>query len=693
MRILPVRVIPNTLHQMRYKSTAAPNGLPRLPVPNLRKTLDRYLTSIKPFLLEDAARGGQSFDEAYALRAQWADEFEQGIGSNCQEQLIDLDNRSPFNWLDDNIWLNKAYHEWREPLVVNSNWWLVFCHDDMIPESARQITQESLGAGAYTPWQIRRASWMAYRTLRYKETLAEPESEDLTRTGIWLRENVARMFNIARVPRPNCDELSTPPKSDTLASRSILVMASNWFYLVPVYEVEPQPVPETVPTEDSSKPRLTRISARQLERRIAAVVRDVQSRKSLGEIAVPVGILSADHRDTWAKNLEHLLSLTGHNQNVHTALQGTLFALSLDDTIHAIPPEHSSQRSAAQIELDSHVHSIRSTPSNIANRFFDKPYTIIVDPATRAGAIGEHSPVDALVPSIVGESSVVAGVDARKLDSIEYLEASLYGPPAEANRLHENSGGLRLDWKTDKYIQQECIAAAARATDILNNSDDSVLWFQEYGTDWMKNTAGLSPDAYIQQALQLAWYKTRGEFTATYETVLTRMFAHGRTETIRTLSTESRDFVLAMCNSQVDNPNRLLLLRRAVQKHVSLTREGATGRGIDRHILGLRTMLPSSEKPSLFSDELFERSQRWKLSTSGLSAGYLFRGTGFGSAYEDGYGINYLAAPDMIKFGIECKHSSPLTSTSRFQKALVDSLSEMHALAADHETPVMRSLL
>ena len=60
------------------------------------------------------------------------------------------------------------------------------------------------------------------------------------------------------------------------------------------------------------------------------------------------------------------------------------------------------------------------------------------------------------------------------------------------------------------------------------------------------NEAKTSPDAYIQMALQLAWYRTRKSFTATYETTLTRLFLHGRTETIRTLSTQSRAFVLGM---------------------------------------------------------------------------------------------------------------------------------------------------
>ena len=36
----------------------------------------------------------------------------------------------------------------------------------------------------------------------------------------------------------------------------------------------------------------------------------------------------------------------------------------------------------------------------------------------------------------------------------------------------------------------------------------------------------------------------------------------------------------------------------------------------------------NGERAALFDDPLFERSQEWKLSTSALSAGDLFRGTG-----------------------------------------------------------------
>lgn len=56
--------------------------------------------------------------------------------------------------------------------------------------------------------------------------------------------------------------------------------------------------------------------------------------------------------------------------------------------------------------------------------------------------------------------------------------------------------------------------------------------------------------------------------------------------------------------------------------------------------MGLRTRLRAGETHALFEDECYAKSQEWKLSTSGLSAGGKFMGTGFGTGWPDGYGIN-----------------------------------------------------
>lgn len=361
--------------------------------------------------------------------------------------------------------------------------------------------------------------------------------------------------------------------------------------------------------------------------------------------------------------------------------------LSLD-TLPAVPAHHHPNTetpipfSSTRLKpLDEQMHMIRGTTHNVANRFFDKSFTLIVDPLTRAGATGEHSPVDALVPSIVAEYGIVEGCPT--FDEVKAED--------------ERRAVQRLDWVADEEVSRACIEAKARADALIADSDNMELWFEDYGTEWIKSSAKLAPDAYIQMVIQLAYYRTSGQFSATYETALTRMFKSGRTETIRSHTAEAREWVLAMCanpgeRNYVAEPHRLhALLKTAIQKHSSLTRLAATGQGIDRHLLGLRLMLRplNGENVALFEDNLFEKSQQWKLSTSGLSAGHLFNGTGFGATYPDGYGINYLAAPDMIKFGIESKHSCPATSTEGLRLAIIDALRDVKALCSlDDDTAV-----
>lgn len=161
--------------------------LPRLPIPPLRDTLNNYLKSIEPLLLEDDARGGTVFSEAIENRTRWSKEFETGLGRLCQERLkgehelschnisraeraicTELDENSPYNWLDDNFWLYKAYLEWRAPLLINSNWWLAYMNDPSISQSLP--SEEELRAGISAK-QIRRASWLVKRTLEFKERL------------------------------------------------------------------------------------------------------------------------------------------------------------------------------------------------------------------------------------------------------------------------------------------------------------------------------------------------------------------------------------------------------------------------------------------------------------------------------------------------------------------------------------------
>jgi Choline/Carnitine o-acyltransferase len=92
------------------------------------------------------------------------------------------------------------------------------------------------------------------------------------------------MFNIGRIPHEHCDSLSEVPPPSHPTCRSLLVMIHDWCYTVDVY------------SED-----VKLLDVADIERYIRSVVEDANTRLEKGERAVPVGVLSADHRDLWAK--------------------------------------------------------------------------------------------------------------------------------------------------------------------------------------------------------------------------------------------------------------------------------------------------------------------------------------------------------------------------------------------------------
>ncbi len=115
----------------------------------------------------------------------------------------------------------------------------------------------------------------------------------------------------------------------------------------------------------------------------------------------------------------------------------------------------------------------------------------------------------------------------------------------------------------------------------------------------------MSPDAFIQLSLQAAYFRMHGTFVGTYESVTTRAFARGRTETGRTVTAESVAFVQALCRHRTlvgsstkthrltfrqprDVPLLVELLRQASAVHVRNLQECAAGKGVDRHALALR---------------------------------------------------------------------------------------------------------
>ena len=215
-----------------------------------------------------------------------------------------------------------------------------------------------------------------------------------------------------------------------------------------------------------------------------------------------------------------------------------------------------------------------------------------------------------------------------------------------------------------------------------NIHEFTVLSFKDYGKGLMK-TCGFSPDAFVQMAFQLAYYKLRGRAVATYESTQTRAFLYGRTEVTRSCSLESLRWVKAMQEDSRDPDSyKLELLNEAITAHSKSMLEASQGRGVDRHLLGLKMLVKSDveKMPLLFEDPCFTKSNHWHLSTSQMSSPY-YNCWGWGEVVEDGFGLPYSILEDEIYIGI----SSRIGKTEELKQKLIESLTEMKQLVATNK--------
>lgn len=154
----------------------------------------------------------------------------------------------------------------------------------------------------------------------------------------------------------------------------------------------------------------------------------------------------------------------------------------------------------------------------------------------------------------------------------------------------------------------------------------------------------VSPDAVMQLGIQLAYFRQHGEYVGTYESCSTAAFRHGRTETIRPCTMETKSFCDAISGRLEvwDKGSLRQMILQCSEKHGQLIKEAAMGQGFDRHLFGLKHM---AEKNNIPVDPIYESDAYRKinyniLSTSSLSADGLLAGS-FGPVVEDGYGIGY----------------------------------------------------
>eukprot|EP00751_Fragilariopsis_kerguelensis_P002173 CAMPEP_0170827376 /NCGR_PEP_ID=MMETSP0733-20121128/47217_1 /TAXON_ID=186038 /ORGANISM="Fragilariopsis kerguelensis, Strain L26-C5" /LENGTH=436 /DNA_ID=CAMNT_0011191513 /DNA_START=548 /DNA_END=1859 /DNA_ORIENTATION=- len=366
-------------------------------------------------------------------------------------------------------------------------------------------------------------------------------------------------------------------------------------------------------------------------------------------ISVSVG----DNRDVWAKARAALLDCPDMPAAMEVLESGCVL-LNLDTT----NPVSKAQCGRQYLY------------GNGYNRWFDKSVQLVVCPNGKAGLIGEHSMMDGM--PMIGFAEHIVNTSYEKALN----ESSSFFP----RRRHWDNmtkvvffGEITLSPKVLEMIK----TSKQNLGEWVGKHELDVQSFQGYGSNWIKK-AGFSPDAYVQMAMQIATSRLFQKQVGTYEATQTRGFLHGRTETTRTVNPASASFVKCMNDNTLSPDKKINLLSKACASHTQFIGNASKGLGVDRHFLGLSLLVQDGERmPDLYSDPVFIRSKRWRVSTSNLTNPTISN-WGYGEVVPDGVGVSYAVDKNHIMFGITALKEHGWTE--QLSHYLEDILCEMRIL-------------
>ncbi|KAI1297337.1 Carnitine O-acetyltransferase mitochondrial [Mortierella claussenii] len=558
-------------------------------------------------------------DEEYQRMSASVAQFQgsgQGtlLNQRLRERALDCERRGT-SWLAE-WWDDWAYFSHRDSSTFFVNYYFGFQDDPRMPT------------------QTARAALLVSLALEFRQLIATRTlTPDMARNSPFCMNMYQYLFNYSRIAGSPADRAVGFP---TETNNHICVVRNGKFYIFETLHLPSEPASALSPREIMI----------QLER-IKKMADDDHS-------TVPeVGILSTGQRDQVAKDRITLFEAHACNKAHMAKIESSTFVLCLDST----SPTTSKDFSRACWHGDG------------ASRWFDKCFQLIVFANGRAGMNGEHSKMDATPTSrlcryLIDEAQARTLPDFRNLNAEDLYEcASILDKPKPLNFV--SSPAL------DKAIHN----AYAYFKTTVDAHEMVPTEFKGYGKGLIKSFK-MSPDAYVQMALQLAYYRKHGELVATYESAATRKYRHGRTETARSCSNESKAFCEAMDNPDASLKARATACRAAVARHAQYTAWAVDGQAVDRHLLGLRLIRQQDEEAAaMFSDPVFARTCRWRLSTSQISDD-CFIAYGWGEVVPDGYGCAYMVKETELYFCITSLH----LGSKELGQYIVEALEDMRCL-------------
>ncbi|KAM4634516.1 carnitine O-acetyltransferase [Polymixia lowei] len=371
----------------------------------------------------------------------------------------------------------------------------------------------------------------------------------------------------------------------------------------------------------------------------------------------PIGILTSQHRNTWGKAYINLIKDETNKDSVR-AIQKSIFTVCLDAPMPRVSDEMYRSRTAIQM-----LHGGGSR-WNSGNRWFDKTLQFIIGEDGTCGMIYEHAPAEG--PPIVALIDHVVEY-TRKSEMVQSPMVPLPMP----KKLHFN---------ITPEIKKDIEKAKQNMNMMVQDLDVRVIVFDHFGKNIPK-AHKMSPDAFIQMGLQLAYYRIHQQCCSTYESASLRMFKLGRTDTIRSASVDSANFVKAFDDPSKKNTEKLALMENAVKAHRSYTDMAIRGQAIDRHLLGLKLQAIEDQvsMPEIFMDTSHAVALHYKISTSQVPS-KTDCVMCFGPVVPDGYAVCYNPMGNHINFAVSAFNSCEETSAAHMAQAIEEALVDMKTL-------------
>ncbi|GAA0513539.1 choline/carnitine O-acyltransferase [Saccharopolyspora spinosporotrichia] len=450
--------------------------------------------------------------------------------------------------------------------------------------------------------QVERAAALISGALGYKRLLDAEELPPVMQRGRPLSmEQNKFLFSTTRIPGQVQDTVRAPYGDESPGpskARHIAVFHRGNLFRMDVLDERGEPYS----TDD-------------LGAGLRAVMKAGANRAATGS---SVGHLTTKARAEWADSREALLALDPANAEALDAVETALFCVCLED----FAPQDTQQACDHLLHGDS------------GNRWFDKAVSLVVFADGTAGINVEHCGLDG--------TTILTFVDALLEESSEApaRTAEQGVPAAEA-----------IEFVLDDALRADVRAAADAFADYAAGTATTTVSFEDFGANRAKQL-GMSPDAFVQMAYQLAHKRSKGLTGATYESIATRQYRHGRTEAMRVVTPEVLRFVAVMDDPQADAATRRDAFRAAADKHVARARECQAGQAPEQHLWELQLIqkrrggeLGATEQLDLYESPGWLKMRDDYLSTSSAPSTNI-QYFGFGSTSSQCIGVAYVLLPE-----------------------------------------------